>query len=273
MLAWLIPAFALLTVGGQEQQAPARVPTPSGPPYVERDQRQFSFYPGGKLEIVTGVPGNVKVIGWGRSAVLLQVERIIYHLEPELARSLAAQYPLQLHWTQTSGTIRTNGPPQSAATMEMNLTLYVPKEKTDIKAQILQGDLVIGAINGWVEANLTEGSIEAKSLSGYFSAVTKRGDINAEMAGKRWSGYSFSAVTQKGSVSLTLPADYSATLMLETHDGLMQIQYPEQMVDGESVPLYVATKKNARSLTGKVGEGGAAVKLTTMSGNVTLSAK
>ncbi len=273
MLAWLISFVALLSIGGQEQQTPTNVPQPAVSPYVERDQRQFTFYPGGKLEIVTGVPGNIKIIGWGRSAVMLQVERIVYNLETDQARQLATQYPLRLRWTQTSGTIQTNGPPQSAATMEMNLTIYVPKEKTDIKAQIIQGDLAIGAINGWIEANLTEGAIEAKSMSGYFSAFTRVGDIKVEMAGRRWSGYEFSAVTQKGSVSLLLPADYSAALSLETRNGLMQVQYPDQTVDGEIVPLAVATKKNGYSLTSPIGDGGAAVRLLTMSGDVTLSAK
>lgn len=273
MLSKLMVFAGLIVIGGQEQQAPTKASEPSPPPYVERDQRQFNFYPGGKLDIVTGIPGSVKIIGWGRSAVMLQVERIIYYMEPDQARALAAQYPLQLRWTQTSATIHTTGPPKSAIVMETNLTIYVPKEKTDVKAQILQGDLAVGAINGWVEATLTEGSVEARSLSGYFSALTKQGNLNVEMAGKTWLGYEFSAVTQKGTVDLLLPADYSAALSLETRDGKMEVQYPEQTVDGEAVPLYVTTKKKARSLTAKVGEGGAPVRLLTMSGDVKLTAK
>jgi DUF4097 and DUF4098 domain-containing protein YvlB len=74
-------------------------------------------------------------------------------------------------------------------------------------------------------------------------------------------------------VDLLLPVDYSAALFLETRNGNIQIDYPEQKVEGESVPLTVATKKKARSLTAKVGEGGAPVKLLTMTGNVNLRAK
>jgi len=273
MAARIISALALFFIGLQEPPAPQKNPEPSASPYVERDQRQFSFYPGGKLEITTGVPGNVKIIGWGRASIMIEVEKVIYHLAPDQAKLLASLYPIQLRWSQTTATIHTNGPPRSEATMEINLTMYVPKEKTDIHAQILQGDLALGAINGWVEANLNEGSIVAKSLSGYFSAVTKRGDLTVEMTGKRWSGHEFSAVTQKGSVDLLLPIDYSAALFLETRAGSLQIQYPEKKVNGEPVPLQVVTKKNARSLTSTVGEGGAPVKLLTMSGDVKLTAK
>jgi hypothetical protein len=273
MTAGLIAVAALLLIFIQGQQAPTKAPDATTAPYVERDQRQFSFYPGGKLEIVTGVPGSVKITGWGRSSVMLQQERVIYHLAPDQARLLASQYPVQLRYNQTTATIHTNGPPQAAAVMEINLTIYVPKEKTDVKAEVQRGDFAIGAVNGWIEATLNEGNLEAKSLSGYFSGLTKRGDISAEMTGPRWSGHEFSAVTQNGSVDLLLPVDYSAALFLETRNGNIQIDYPEQKVEGESVPLTVATKKKARSLTAKVGEGGAPVKLLTMTGNVNLRAK
>ncbi len=272
MQACLITFLVLSFARSQESQVPQQPPEHSPAPYVERDQRQFNFYPGGKLQIDTGVSGNVRVTGWERSSVLLQVERIIYHLPQDEARALAAKYPIVLRWTQTSATVRTSGPPQAAANMEMNLTLYVPRERTDIKAQILQGDLVIGAVNGWIEANLEDGSIEAKSMSGYFSAVTKQGNLDVEMAEKRWSGYEFSAATQRGSAALLLPADYSASLLLETRNGNIRVDYPEQTVDGESVPLLVTEKKNARSLSAKIGGGGARVKLWTASGDIALTA-
>ncbi|HYK90091.1 MAG TPA: hypothetical protein VE398_15055 [Acidobacteriota bacterium] len=273
MLARLVIALALYFIGGQEPQAPTKAPESSSSPYIERDQRQFTFYPGGKLDIVAGIPGSVRIIGWGRSAVMLQIERIIYYTAPDQARLLASQYPLQLRWTQTTGTIRTVGPPNSTVIMETNLTIYVPREKTDIKAQLVKGDLAVGSLNGWIEANLKEGNIEASALSGYFSALTKLGNLHVEMAGKGWLGHEFSAVTQKGTADVVLPVDYSAALFLETRNGTMQIQYPAQTVEGESVPLYATTKKNAHSLTAKVGGGGAPVKVLTMFGNVTLAAK
>ena len=271
MVTALISAVMLLSMGVQEAKPPQESTEPAQSPYIERDQRQFTFFPGGTLQITTGVAGNVKIIGWGRSAVMLQVERIVHNLGPDQAMLLSSQYPVPLHWDQTLATLRTSGPPKSAVAMDINLTIYVPKEKTDIKAQILKGDLALGAINGWIEANLVEGGILAKSMSGDFSATTKHGDISVEMAGPRWRGSEFSAATQNGSVDLALPADFSAMLNLETRNGKIEVHYPEQKVDGELVPLPVIAKKNAQSLTGAVGEGGASIKLLTMSGDVKLS--
>jgi hypothetical protein len=242
-------------------------------PYVEKDQRQFSFYPGGKLQIATSIPGNVKIIGWERSSVLLDVEKIIYYVPEEQAKLISSQYPLHLTWTQTTAVVRTSGPPESAAKMEVNLTIYVPKAKTDVDLKILQGDFAIGGINGWIEATLKEGSVEAVSMSGYFSAVTQLGDLSVEMTGNRWLGHDFSAITQNGSVRLQLPLNYSSSLSLETRAGEITVDYPNTVVEGQSIPLQVVSKKSAKSLTAPIGQGGAPLKLLTLSGNIELSSK
>ncbi len=273
MSGCLILSLFLLIFPSQEPQTqqPQKETNPPEAPYVERSQRHFNFYPGGKLEIVEGVPGGVKVIGWKRGSVLVEMERIIRGLPEDQAKVLSQQFPMQLRWTQTTGTIRTAGPPPAMANMEINLTLYVPKDKTDLKIQILNGNLVIGAVNGWIEATLQGGSIEAKSLSGYFSGTTKSGDVSVEMMGMRWDGYGFTAVTHKGGIDLRLPPDYSAALQMETRDGNITIDYPEQLVDGQSTPLQAIAKKSARTLSATVGAGGAPLRLMTMAGDVRLS--
>jgi hypothetical protein len=155
--------------------------------------------------------------------------------------------------------------------MEINLTLHVPKQKTDLIIQISKGDLSISTINGWVEATIGEGNLEAKSMQGYFSAQTELGNLEVEMSGKRWDGHGFTALTNRGTANLRLPLEYSAALQLETHDGEIKIDYPEQIVEGQHVPLHVITRKKVRNLTATVGKGGAPVKLFTSYGDVYLS--
>jgi len=269
LIAAPAPENGSLTQQNQDKMAPIEIP-----PYVEKQQRQFSFYPGGKLQISTGVPGNVKIIGWEKSSVQLEVERIIYYIPEDQAKQIAAQYPLHLTWTQTTAVIRTSGPVEAAAKMETNLALYVPKSKTDIEAKMVQGDFEIENVNGWIEATLMEGNIEAVSMSGYFSATTRRGDVLAEMAGNHWIGHDFSAITQNGSIHLELPTDYSASLSLETRAGEIIVDYPDQVVDGQTIPLQVVSKKKTvKSLTAPIGGGGAPLKMLTHLGNIELVAK
>jgi hypothetical protein len=154
--------------------------------------------------------------------------------------------------------------------MEINISLHVPQDKTDLNIGISKGDLTIGNINGWIEISIGDGDLIARSMQGYFSAETESGDLSVELSGRRWNGHGFTAMTRRGSVELRLPLDYSAALQLETHMGDLTIDYPEQVVDGQYVPLHIITRKNVRNLTATVGQGGAPVKLFTSVGDIML---
>jgi hypothetical protein len=275
LLGWLIAAL-LQTAAGLPAQEPDGA---SSAPYLERSQRQFRFYPGGKLELTLGVRGDVKVLGWQRPEIAVDIEKIVYRMPAEEAKALASRFPVQIRYTQTEATVRVpivkekKDTPAYPPGLEINLTVRVPRQRTDMKIQTVRGDLSLEDVNGWTEATLTEGSIGAKSISGYFSGLTDLGDIDADLSGKRWEGYEFAGVTRRGSVLLRLPADFSAALQLETRDGKLSINYPEQLVDGESVPLVAVAKKRGCSLNATVGDGGAPVKLLTMIGDVRMEAK
>jgi DUF4097 and DUF4098 domain-containing protein YvlB len=263
----------LLFSWGFQNPETGKEPSPAEPaPYIEREQKQFNFYPGGKLQVIAAAGGDIKIVGWQRASILVETERIIHGLPPQKAKELARQCPVQIRYDQTSSTIQTIRPLQSSTSVEVNVTIYVPKEKTDIKASIAQGDFAVEGINGWIEATLNEGNLEARFLSGYFSAMMKRGNVQAELSGKRWSGLEFAAITQAGDIRLLLPGEYSTALNLETRAGNISVAYPDQVVDGQAVPLAVLTQKKLSTLSAKIGEGGSPIRLLTMAGDVSLSA-
>jgi len=253
-------------------QEPAKTQVPEAP-YIEREEKQFNFFPGGKLEITAGVPGNITIVGWHKGSIRMEAEKIVYYHSAEQAMLLLKAHPIRVRWTQTSSTLRIAEPTQSDATMEYNLTLYVPKEKTDIRSRMKRGDFSIESVNGWVEVSTSEGSLEAKSMEGYFSGETLKGDISVEMSGKNWKGLEFAGVTRLGSVDVKLPIDYSAALQLETRDGTITIDYPPQIVEGEPEPPQIVVRKNSQSLKGAVGDGGSPLKLVTYAGDIRLSRK
>lgn len=273
----IIAALALTGLPGSLPQEPAGE-QPS--PYIETTQKQFQFYPGGRIELNLGVAGNVKITGWQRPAVAIDIEKIVYGMPQDQAKALLSQFPVRVRWTQSTATIlapasvpKKPSPKVVTPTIEINISIYVPKQRTDLKLQLVKGDLTVEDLGGWIEATLREGSMETRAISGYFSGTTDAGNLEADMLGKRWDGYGFTAVTQRGTVLVRLPEEYSAALQLETRDGALSVVYPEQLVDGESVPLVAVTNKNAHSLSATVGAGGAPVKLLTMKGNVRLEGK
>jgi hypothetical protein len=273
----ILAALALIGAPSLPLQEPAGEQTS---PYIEKTQKQFLFFPGGRLELTLGVAGNIRIIGWQRPAVVVEMEKIVYGMPQAKAKELLSQFPVRVRWTQSTATIlapasvpKNPSPKLVPPTIEINISIYVPKQRTDLKLQLVKGDLTIEDLVGWTEATLREGSMETRGLSGYFSGTTDAGNIDADMTGKRWDGYGFTAVTQRGQVSVHLPEEYSAALQVETRDGALSIVYPEQLVDGESVPLTAVTNKNARSLSATVGAGGAPVKLLTMKGDVRVEGK
>jgi hypothetical protein len=272
MQRFLILAFCLLLPNLRAQEIP-KTPAAVPAPHVEKFEKQFNFYPGGKIQVLCTVPGDLKIIGWNKGSVRLEAERIVYYLPQEDAKALLQKSPIRVRYDQTSATIQTTGSPSPPATMEINLTLYVPGEKTDLNIQMSRGDLSIDSVKGEVEAGIVEGSLDAKSIAGYFSCKTRRGDIHVEMSGKRWEGYEFAAMTQRGSAELILPREYSAALQLETRDGAVVVNYPPGEVDGEAVQPAVIVKKKSQIVRTSVGEGGAPIRLTTYSGNLTLALK
>jgi DUF4097 and DUF4098 domain-containing protein YvlB len=259
--------ICLLFASTMRAQEPP-LPSPEVP-YVEREEKQFNFYPGGKIAISVAVPGSIRIIGWQKGSVRVEAEKIVYYLSPEEAKAALKQHPMRVRWNQTSASVRIAMMPET--NVEVNLTVYVPGDKTDIKADLERGDVSIDSINGWIETSTGEGSVETSFLSGYFSGTTRRGDILVEMSGRRWEGLEFAAMTQLGSVSLKLPVQFSAALQLETRDGKIAVDYPEQIVDGEPQPPDILINKSAQSLKATVGDGGAPIKLFTSSGDITFS--
>jgi DUF4097 and DUF4098 domain-containing protein YvlB len=253
-------------------QESSTAPVPETP-YVEREEKQFKFYPGGKIEITAGIPGDIRIMGWQKSTIRIEVEKIVFYHAAEEAKALLKEHPIKVRYNQTSATVRIPEPAQPGATMEFNFTLYVPSEKTDVKIGMSRGDFTIESVNGWVEVTDGEGSLEARGMAGYFSANTLKGDIYAEMSGKHWNGLEFAALTAHGSIDVWLPPEYSAALQLEARDGKITVDYPPPVVDGEPEPPDIIIRKNSQSLKGAVGDGGSPIKLVSYAGDIRVSRK
>jgi hypothetical protein len=241
-------------------------------PLVVREEKEFNFFPGGKIEIAIGAAGSLKVIGWQKGSIRMEAEKIVYYPAEEQPKAEPPQIPIKVRYGQTSASIKTPLNPEANA--EVNLTVYVPGYRTDVTARLRTGDFSIEGVNGWVEVTITaEGSIDTKSLSGYFSGRTMRGDISVAMDNSRWNGLEFGANTQNGAIKLELPVKYSASLQLQTQNGKISVDYPPQVVEGEEVPPEIVSRKTAQVLKLAVGDGGAPIKLITASGDVSLSKK
>jgi hypothetical protein len=237
-----------------------------------KSEKMFAFYPGGRLEISAALRGNIRIVGWSQPAIRVEAEKVVHSADPDETPELFKLISVRITNTPTITRI-TTAAQAIGFDPEVHLVVYVPAYKTDMLIKMMQGDLFVTAVNGAIEATLEAGNIVAKDVTGYFSAITKTGDLNFDLAGKQWLGYGLSASTRQGSVTLLVPADYSATLQLETKEGKILVDFPDQLIDGETVPLQVVARKKAQSLNVPVGAGGIPVRLATLSGNISLQKK
>jgi len=249
------------------------IPAPgleSPPVYVSSQEKEYRFYPGGKIGISIDVPGSLKIVGWNRGSVRMEAEIKVYSLAEEKARALLEKSPVRVRYTDAASTIQVAETPELKGLLEVNMVIYAPGARTDVVAQIKKGDFTIDAVSGWVEVTVAEGNMDMTAVDGYFSVKTLKGNISLNLSGSRWNGQGFTAATREGRIDMLLPEKYSAVLQLDTRNGEITVDYPAQEVEGELIPPEVVVQKKAQQLRVRVGDGGAPMHLGTQSGDVSL---
>lgn len=271
MFSRFLPALLLLTCSSVLRAQEVPKPTLESPAvYTDIQEREYRFYPGGKIGISAGVPGSLKIIGWERGMVRMEAEIKVYTLTEEKARALLEKSPVRVRYTETASTIQVTESPELKGLLEVNLKVYVPGARSDIVAQVKKGDFTINAVNGWVEATLAEGNMQLDAVNGYYSVKTLKGNVSVNFSGNHWNGQGFTAVTQDGRIDMVLPEKYSAMLQLDTGNGEITVDFPSQEVEGELIPIEAVVQKKAQQLRVRVGDGGAPIRLGTQSGDVSL---
>ena len=260
--------FVLAASGRTEGVDAQKSGVPAMSPYTEKSEQQFAFYPGGKLEIAAAAPGSYTIIGWPKAEMRVEMEKVFYYISPGQARELAARYPTHVTRTQTTARITTAGARKPEAAMEINFRVYVPAERTDLNVKMIKGDLSLTGWSGAVEATVEEGSIDISGMAGYVSVLTKHGGLKVELSGKRWPGYGLIAATRMGPVDVAIPIDYGAALQLQTKDGKITLDYPPQIIEGESVPLQVLAKNKSQTVSAPIGGSGTRIRIMTAVGDM-----
>jgi DUF4097 and DUF4098 domain-containing protein YvlB len=118
--------------------------------------------------------------------------------------------------------------------------------------------LVDGA-RGPVNANTGNGRVAVTTASGPVNAASGNGRIDVAMLSLRGTG-DLSFASGNGSITLTLPADFSADVEANTGSGSFQSDFP----------LRVVGRMSAHRVSGTIGQGGRRLRITTGSGSIAL---
>jgi putative adhesin len=142
----------------------------------------------------------------------------------------------------------------------------------------VNGDTTLVGLSGDVLANTVAGNVEAQSLSGDLKVNTVSGDLTVVEG----SGSLVKADSVSGNMVLDLDPAAGADVRLTTVSGEIAVRIPEPAhaeVDANTTSgsvscafdeLRVTGQWGAKRITGRIGDGGARLKATTVSGALAL---
>jgi hypothetical protein len=124
------------------------------------------------------------------------------------------------------------------------------------------GNVEVRDVAGDVRVRTASGNVTIKNVSGMVSAQSASGDVNVEMARVEGTeGMNFS--TASGDVNVRLPDNPDAYVSMSTASGSVKTDFPLDMGRRGDGP--------GQSARGQLGNGTVRIRLSSASGNVTLS--
>jgi Putative adhesin len=128
-----------------------------------------------------------------------------------------------------------------------------------LRANSVSGNVKVNGVAGSVKANSVSGNVHVGAVKGEASANSVSGDV--EVAINSLEGTeSMEFASVSGNVSVKLPGNLDAEVKLSTMSGELKTDFP----------LQVEEVRNGRSAKGRVGNGSRSLKLSAVSGSVSL---
>jgi len=244
--------------------------------YVEREEKRFTVS-GRPAVSVSTFDGSIEVRPWDRADVEVVVEK------HAASKASAASITVDAQQNGDTITVDVHASHSNGFSFHFNrsakLIVSLPAA-SDLTARSGDGSIDIERIAGKVDLHSGDGSIKARSLKGDVSATSGDGSIRIEGAfgalrahtgdgsitivaadGERASR-DWDISTGDGSVTVELPKSFGADIDAHTGDGSIHL-------DNVTVS-DVSGRLEKRSLKGRIGGGGAALRIRTGDGSITL---
>lgn len=232
------------------------------PELTEEFHESYPLAAGGRVSL-SNINGGVKVRTWERAEVKVDAVKRAYTAErlgeaqikvdvsPGRVR-IETDYPeSSLHWSS-----RDSERHENPASVEYTLT--IPRGAEIDEINLVNGSLEITGVAGPVKASSVNGRITATGLSGRVNLSVVNGRLEASLDSLNETGaVQLSAVN--GALVVTLPSDANAHVRAGTVHGGISNDFNLPVRVGEYV---------GRNLEGRIGAGGASVRLSNVNGPI-----
>jgi len=258
----LLSLAALAALVLTAADASVRAQRPVGPELTEEFHQSYPLAAGGRLSL-SNINGAVKVSVWDRAEVKVDALKRAYtaerlreaQIKVDASASrvrIETEYPeSSLRWSNRDGERHEN-----PATVEYTLT--VPRGVNIDEINLINGDLSLAGLAGPVRASSINGRVTASGLSGPVNLSVINGRLEATLDQLGNSG-SVNLSSVNGPLVVTLPSDANARVRASTVHGNISNDFNLPVRVGEYV---------GRDLEGRIGQGGADVRLNNVNGSV-----
>jgi hypothetical protein len=136
----------------------------------------------------------------------------------------------------------------------------------DVSGQVsvrsASGDIVVQRVTGQLTASTASGDVQVEQVIGPISARSSSGNVTGRLDELDGSG-ELVFTTASGDVKVQVPSTLNADVEIHTVSGSLNTDFPLQV----TVPRYGPS----RSAQGRLGDGSHVMRISSASGNVTLS--
>lgn len=233
----------------------AAVAVTADQPYEEYLDQTFSVAANARLSL-DNVNGDVSIEAWGRDEI--RVEAVKRASSPELL----AELEIEINATGDGVVVDTHYPSRhrSGSTTSVEYTLTVPRRSQIDSIELVNGNLRIVGVEGFIEAECVNGNVRAEGLAGSVELETVNGILEL-YAASLGAGDDISLESVNGSIEVYLPASAQVSVDAETVNGSISNDLGLEVHKGR----YVGS-----SMHGTVGSGAAELSAETVNGPISI---
>jgi hypothetical protein len=211
----------------------------------------YTLPPGGSFEL-QNVNGPVEVQGWDRDAVEVRAVKSAKHHESDLDR-----VTIEISAHSDSVSVTTRYPQDEGVEVAVAYLVRVPRGAHIEHLGTINGTISVVGVDSVDDLHTVNGNIEVYDGGGNVHAHTTNGNIHLELAHFAGASGAF-AETTNGSLVVALPVDAQADIETRCLNGNFLSE----------VPVAMQSTLKPREMHGKIGKGGAPIKLRTINGGI-----
>lgn len=217
-------------------------------------QKSYRIAAGGGISLST-VSGDVRVVGSGGDSI------VVHGYREGRDRDLVT---IEDNSTGERVSLRVRYPENCNCNASVRFEVQVPRSTSYVFDGLssVSGDVEVTGVTGSVRAKTVSGNVRVQNIAGSATVKTVSGSVEVEITRLEGTGdMKFEAVS--GSVNVRLPANLDADIEISTVSGSLRTDFPIQVEEARYGP--------GRKARGRIGSGARSLRMSTVSGRVSLS--